>query len=247
MRLRPRLITATAAVGLTVLALGDTASAHVGISETDAVAGGYTTLTFSAGHGCGESPTTEIRIQIPESIPAPTPTRNANWEIEKVIEQLETPIETDHGATATERVSEVVYTAITPLPNGIRDVFQLSVKVPEDAAGETIWFPTVQTCEEGVNRWIEIPAEGQDPHDLESPAPGISVVAATGDGHDQGTDDHDADAAAGADAGSETSDDSDAEDSDADDGTDPITWVALALGALGLGLGGFALARTRSA
>jgi uncharacterized protein YcnI len=28
----------------------------------------------------------------------------------------------------------------------------------------------------GAERWIEIPAEGQDAHDLESPAPGGKIV-----------------------------------------------------------------------
>jgi len=59
----------------------------------------------------------------------------------------------------------------------------LSVAIPEDAAGTTLFFPTIQTCESGETAWIEIPAEGQDHDDLESPAPGVTVVEGGGDDH----------------------------------------------------------------
>jgi uncharacterized protein YcnI len=70
-----------------------------------------------------------------------------------------------------------VYTAKEPIPDGFRDTFELSVSIPEDAAGTTIYFPTIQSCVDGESPWIEIPAEGQDPEELESPAPGVAVVA----------------------------------------------------------------------
>ena len=110
--------------------------------------------------------------------PAVTPTVNPNWDVEKVMEELDEPIEAGHGEQITERVAEVVYTAKTPLPDGYRDAFVLSLQVPEDPAGETLYFPTIQTCEEGETAWIEIPEAGQDSEELEVPAPSIEVVAA---------------------------------------------------------------------
>ena len=62
-----------------------------------------------------------------------------------------------------------MYTAITPLPDGYRDVFELAVNIPADAAGTRLYFPTIQTCEVGETAWIELPAEGQDPEELEHP------------------------------------------------------------------------------
>ena len=132
-------------------------------------------------HGCDGSATTELRIQMPESIPEVTPTRNANWTASKVTEALDTPITDPEGAQFTERVSEVVYTAITPLPDGYRDVFELAVNIPDDAAGTRLYFPTIQTCEVGETAWIELPAEGQDPEELEHPAPSVMVVAPPAD------------------------------------------------------------------
>ena len=159
------------------MAVSATAAAHVSIEEDEVAAGSSAIVTFAFSHGCEGSPTTQVRIQMPESIPTVAPTINANWDVEKVTETLDAPIEGAHGEQITERVSEVVYTARTPVEDGFRDTFELSVTIPEDAAGQTIYFPTIQTCEAGETAWIEIPAEGQDPDELESPAPGVDVVA----------------------------------------------------------------------
>ena len=44
-------------------------------------------------------------------------------------------------------------------------------------AGSILYFPTVQECEKGTERWIEIPAEGKDPESYEFPAPGVKLLA----------------------------------------------------------------------
>lgn len=159
------------------------ANAHVTISADTAEAGAYTVLSVSVPHGCDVSPTTRVAIQIPAEITAVTPTRNAFYTVEKGMEQLEAPFTDGHGNEVTERVSEVIYTATTPLPADQRDVFELQLQLPEDAAGETLFFPTVQTCEAGESAWVQLPAAGQDPHELDLPAPAIAVVAASDHGH----------------------------------------------------------------
>ena len=169
-----------AGLGLAV-AVSATAAAHVSIEEDEVVAGSSAIVTLAFSHGCEGSPTTEVRIQMPETIPTVSPTINANWDVEKVTETLDTPIEGDHGEQITERVSEVVYTARTPVEDGFRDTFELSVTIPEDAAGQTLYFPTIQTCAAGESAWIEMPAADQNADDLESPAPSVLVVEATED------------------------------------------------------------------
>jgi uncharacterized protein YcnI len=173
-----------AGLGLAV-AVAATASAHVSIEEDEVATGSSAIVTFAFAHGCEGSPTTQVRIQMPEAIPTVTPTINANWDVEKVTEALDAPIEGAHGEQITERVSEVVYTARTPVEDGFRDTFELSVTIPEDATGQAIYFPTIQTCEAGETAWIEIPAEGQDADELESPAPGVDVVAGEDVGDDE--------------------------------------------------------------
>ena len=187
-RLRPLRVGATAitASGLIVLASAGVASAHITIAEGEVMPGFSVLLTFQVPHGCEGSPTTGVRIQIPEEIVQVRPTINASWDVTKTMEELDEPVEGPFGEEITERVAEVVYTAKTPLPEGYRDVFVLSMPIPEDAAGTTLYFPTIQACEDGEHPWIEIPAEGESRDDLESPAPSVAVVAAPVEDDDQG-------------------------------------------------------------
>ncbi|MCW2737496.1 YcnI family protein [Nocardioides sp.] len=232
---------ATAAIALSLVA---PASAHVSATPSSAAAGSSTVVTFSVGHGCEESPTTQIEIQVPESVLSVTPTRNPFWEVESTIEQLDEPATDAHGNTVTERTASIVYTARTPLPDGQRDTFELSFTVP-DAEGEVLAFPTIQTCEKGETAWTEVPAEGQDHDELENPAPSFEILPASeeDDHHDEGSAEESAEQTAeqtGAEA-------DDAEDgAEEGDGTSALGWAGLAAGLLGLAAGGLALARTRT-
>ncbi|MDR7251490.1 uncharacterized protein YcnI [Nocardioides sp. BE266] len=237
---------ATAAIALSVVA---PASAHVSATVTDASAGAFTVATFSVPHGCEESPTTKVEIQIPESVLSVTPTRNPYYDLKSTITQLDEPTTDAHGNEVTERTSSITYTATTPLPDGQRDTFELSFQVP-DAEGEVLSFPTIQTCEKGRTDWIEVAAEGQDEEELEHPAPSFEILAASGEsGHDHGTAAADDEAAAADDDhADETTADAEAEAaSDAtDDDSSALGWAGLVAGLLGLAAGGLALTRTRT-
>ena len=221
-----RLCAVPVTIGAIVLGLAAPASAHVTISASTTAAGAFTVLTVSVPHGCDGSSTTEVAIQIPEQINAVTPTRNPLWEVDKQVEQLDPPVTDAHGNEITERVATVTYTAITPLPEGYRDAFELSLQLPEQE-GETLVFPTIQTCEQGESAWIEVPEDGQDPEELELPAPSVTVTASDGDAH----------------AAEETPAVQEAEPVD-DDGNSLAAW-ALGAGILGILLGGAALVQAR--
>lgn len=186
--IRPALITTAALTAGVALALGAplAASAHVSATASTTAAGAYSLVTFSVGHGCDGSPTTTVDITIPEGINSVTPTVVAGWDVVKNEVQLDTPITDSHGASVTERVSNVVYTAQTPLPDGYRQAFTLQVQLPEDAAGETLEFPTLQTCEVGSTNWAEPTVEGEEEPEL--PAPSVAVTAAVA-GSEHGHDD----------------------------------------------------------
>ncbi len=166
---------------LALAAVPLSASAHVGADASSTAAGSYTVITFSVPHGCDGSPTTEIRIGLPETIPTVTPTVNPNWTVSRTLVPLDPP--TDDN---TERTSEVIYTAITPLPADQRDTFELSLRLPDGEAGDIVEFPVLQTCAEGSVEWI-----GDE-------VPSITLTAAVeGDGHDHGSsDEHASDAPA---------------------------------------------------
>lgn len=152
------------------------ASAHVGVTPDTTAAGSYANLTFAVPHGCDGSPTTEIRITIPKSVITVTPTVNPNWDVAKIP-----------SATDPDYTSEVVYTAKTPLADGLRDTFTLSVPLPAGKAGDVLEFPVLQTCEVGSTEWNEETVKGED--EPEHPAPSIVLSAASAEGeHGHGGD-----------------------------------------------------------
>jgi uncharacterized protein YcnI len=137
------------------LAPAAAASAHVSASATSTAAGSSSVVTFSVPHGCDGSPTTVVTIQLPESVPTVTPTVNPSWTVEKVVEQLAEPLTDAHGNEITERVTSVVYTTTgAGLPDGYRDTFDLSLRLPEGEVGDVVAFPVVQTCSEGTAEWV---------------------------------------------------------------------------------------------
>jgi periplasmic copper chaperone A len=228
-----------ATTGVLTLALAGTAGAHITADPGEAPSDSYATLDFSVGHGCEESPTTQVRIQIPPSVPSVTPAVNPLWDV-ATKEGKKDKVEL-HGETITRGVSEVTYTAKQPLPADRLDLLTMSVKLPAGEEGESIYFPTLQSCEKGQNRWIQIPAEGESADELESPAPAVVLTAAEG-GHGGGTSDSEDEQSAAQPAASVQA----ASVSNEDDGAPMwLAITALAVGALGLlaGIGGWMAGR----
>jgi uncharacterized protein YcnI len=193
MKLTKTAITVSALAAGTFLAIAAplSASAHISVDPTETAAGSSTVITFALPHGCDGSATTAIRIDIPEGIASVTPTAKPDWTVAEVEAELDTPTEDAEGNPVTTRTQTVVYTAGTPLADGLRDTFALSLPLPADAAGKTLEFPVLQTCEQGETNWNETTVAGED--EPAHPAPAITVTEATGDEHGQGTtagDDH---------------------------------------------------------
>ncbi len=231
-RTAARLLAAPAAAAVLALSIAGPASAHVTITPNTTEAGAFAVLTVSVPHGCDGSATTKIDIEIPEAILSVTPTRNPLWDVDKKIVPLEEPTTDAHGNTVTERVGIVTYTAKTPLPEGYRDTFELSLQIP-DAEGTVLNFPVLQTCEKGSTAWSEVAAEGQDAEELEHPAPTVTITGSVDEVPAPGTI-------------TETDDDdvNDADDSDDEDDSSLGAW-GLGAGALGVLLGGAALIQGR--
>jgi len=217
-----RLGAVAGAAGLLTWGLAAPASAHVTVTPSDTSAGAFVVLTFSVPHGCEGSPTTGITIDIPEEILSVTPTRNPMYDVEKVMVQLDDPVEDAHGNAVTERVGAVNYTTKTPLPDGERDAFELSLQLP-DAAGETLAFPVLQHCRPGETAWVETAEEGQDPEELEHPAPTVTITE----------------------PGDETPTAPEVTVNDEDEGSNTLGILGLVVGTVGVVVGGTALARTR--
>ena len=176
------------------------AVAHVEPSPEEVPAGGFSSIAFRVEHGCDGSPTVGVAIEIPEGVSDVVPRAKAGW----TITQTDTTVTWAGSLDAHQW-----------------DDFELSAQMP-GTEGETIYFPVVQTCEQGEIAWIQIPAEGEE--EPETPAPGVTLTAAGGDEHD-----HEAEGPV----------DEGGEDSDL------VVWLAVALGTLGTILGGVAIAMSR--
>lgn len=178
MKLKKTAITFAAIGAGALLALGGplAASAHVTVDPSSTAAGSYAVLTFAFSHGCEGSPTTAVAIAMPDGIGSVAPTINPGWDV---------AVETDPADTSEHpAVSQVVYTAKTPVADGLRDTLAVSVKLPDDAAGETLAFPVTQTCVEGQTDWVELQTGDAEP---DNPAPVIEVTEALAGGDHHGS------------------------------------------------------------
>ncbi len=161
-----------AAAGAALLS-SSLAFGHVSLEGSEAPAGSYYKAVIRVPHGCDGSPTIRIRIRIPEGVVDVKPQPKPGWEVTTVTGKLAEPY-TNHGRTITEGVREVSWSG-GRLDDAHYDEFVMRVKLP-NRPGEVLYFPTVQECERGVHRWIEIPEAGRNADDYREPAPALRLV-----------------------------------------------------------------------
>ncbi len=155
-----------------MLALTNTAHAHVTLRAAEAQAGSYHKVVLQVGHGCEGSPTREVRVRVPEGMVSVKPMVKPGWEVAVVEGPLAKPY-VSHGKTVTQGVTEIRWTGGS-LPDAHYDEFAFRGKLPEEA-GKVLHVPVVQICERGEHRWIEIPAPGQPADALREPAPSLRL------------------------------------------------------------------------
>ncbi|MEQ1788626.1 MAG: YcnI family protein, partial [Acidimicrobiales bacterium] len=138
-----RLSVAAGTTGAVLLLTAAPSWAHIGTSEDEVAAGATLALGLTVGHGCEDSPTTAVAIQIPEGINNASAFAHPGWTIAAEPETLSPPVTSAHGEEVTERVSVITFTANpgNALPHDVRDTFTINFAAPE-TPGETLWFKT---------------------------------------------------------------------------------------------------------
>ncbi|UZE49035.1 YcnI family protein [Rhodopseudomonas sp. P2A-2r] len=164
---------AAAAAATALISLAAPAVAHVTARPDEATAGAYFQTAFNVGHGCDGSATVAVRVKMPEGVLSVKPQMKPGWTVEIKKRTLAAPQPSLHGKTITETVDEISWRG-GPLPDSMYDTFGVNMKLP-DTPGQTLYFPVVQECEKGANRWIEIPAAGEGAEKLHEPAPGVRL------------------------------------------------------------------------
>jgi periplasmic copper chaperone A len=167
------LIGATALLALLAL-LPSAAAAHATLESDEVPANSFYRAVVKIPHGCDGSPTTAVRVQIPEGVIAVKPMPKAGWKL-TVTEGDYQKAYDYYGTALTRGVKEVAWTGGS-LPDAFYDEFIFRARLTDFAPGTVVYFPVVQQCAEGVHRWIEIPAAGENPDDYEEPAPSVTIV-----------------------------------------------------------------------
>jgi uncharacterized protein YcnI len=141
------------------LALCCAALAHVTLERKEAPIGASYKAVLRVPHGCNGSATVALRVRIPEGYLSVKPMPKAGWKLE--VKRGKYPKPASLGeAKVSEGVTEVDWSGGN-LPDAYYDEFVLTGTIADDlAAGQSMYFPIVQECEKGVNRWIEIPTAG---------------------------------------------------------------------------------------
>ena len=153
------------------------ASAHVTLENRQATIGAGYKAVFAVPHGCAGSATTKIRIQIPEGVIAVKPMPKAGWNVETIKGKYAAEYDY-HGTKYSEAVKEVVWSG-GKLPDQYYDEFVSGTFLTGGLKPDTfLYFPTVQECEQGISRWIDIPegAGSAHMHEDKWPAPGVKLM-----------------------------------------------------------------------
>jgi uncharacterized protein YcnI len=158
------------AAALLALSAG-AAFAHVTLADPQAPVGAYYTSAFKVTHGCAGAATTALRIEIPAAVAVAKPQPKPGWTLEIEHAPLATPMKGEGGVVVTQRVKSITWRG--RLPDEDWDQFGIFARLPE-APGK-LYFPAVQTCETGEERWVEVPAAGETGR-LAHPAPALTVT-----------------------------------------------------------------------
>lgn len=148
------------------------AQAHITLETREAAIGSTYKATFRVPHGCEGSPTVTIRVRIPDGVTGVKPMPKPGWTLETVVDQDMKP---SGGHGAAPAVREVKWSG-GKLLDAHYDEFVLRGSLSDTLKPGMLYFPVVQECEKGVERWIEIPAEGKSAGDTKKPAPGLKLT-----------------------------------------------------------------------
>jgi uncharacterized protein YcnI len=158
------------AIAVAALVAPPAATAHVTLNPGEWEAGGFARFAVRVPNERPNGRTTEITVQFPDNVISASFQPVAGWTRTVEMAQLDEPIEEEGEEPITERIASVTWTGGTIRPGEFQE-FGVSFQVPEEAVGEDLMFPSLQTYSNGeVVRWID-----PDP-EAESPAPRVTVL-----------------------------------------------------------------------
>jgi uncharacterized protein YcnI len=152
-----------------------TAFAHVTLEQQEARVGAGYKAVFRVPHGCAGSATTSIRVKIPEGYIGAKPMPKPGWTL-NITKGKYAKAYKAYGHPISEGTTEIDWTGGKLLDDNYDEFVMSGYLADSLPTDKKFYFPVVQECEKGVNRWIEIPAEGADPDSVEHPAPAVKLL-----------------------------------------------------------------------
>lgn len=221
-----------AAVAAASLAVPAAAQAHVSLHPNTVPAGAFVTLNVRVpGEEDGAS-ANKVDMELPPGFISVDTQNVPGWTVKEVTTKLAQPIQTADGPVDQE-VSHVIWTGDGSsdgrIDNGSFVQFPLSIAMPDNIAGKSLAFKTLEYYSNGkIARWIGPPS-------ADSPAPTINVTPKGGVIED----------VAGDEAGPAAGEVPAATTSSSSGASKGLGIAALIVGAVGVLLGGAALMRSR--
>lgn len=161
---------------LLAMVVSPLAQAHVTLATGEAHINSHYKAVLQVPHGCQGSPTTAIRVQIPDGMIDARPQPKPGWEIDLTQGEYDEPHEL-YGSKVESGVQEIAWQGNT-LADEYYDEFVFTGYLSSDLEpGSPLPLPVVQECEDGTTRWIDTPdsdASSQDHSD--TPAPVLKLL-----------------------------------------------------------------------
>ncbi|WP_158965312.1 DUF1775 domain-containing protein [Chachezhania sediminis] len=174
------ILKSAAIAALTLCATAGSALAHATLEQKEAAIGTTTKVTLRVPHGCKGEATHTVRIEIPEGLYAVKPMPKPGWDLAIETGAYATPYD-NHGTQMTEGPKVVTWSG-GHLEDAWYDEFTVRGTVgPNMEPGTVLFFPSLQTCANGVADWTDTSGS----HDVPNPAPKLTLVAGAG-GADHG-------------------------------------------------------------
>ena len=147
-----KLLTSTVAASLYLIAAQSSANAHIIIENMEGKAGYNDMLTLIIPHGCGLSPTTQVRMKIPDGIKFAVPYKGDGWNVDITKRKIDKPI-AGEGGPVTEVPDEIIWKG-NSLPSEQLGLFRFMAGLP-NTPGKVLYFKTIQVCGDTEERWID--------------------------------------------------------------------------------------------
>jgi periplasmic copper chaperone A len=166
---RIRAIQGFAAVTVAIPLLTTASVAHVTLAEKNAPVGVDYKAIFRVPHGCRGSATVKLSVEMPEGFIDVKPQPKPGWQIE-IVKGSYAKSYNHYRSQVTEGVKSVTWSGGN-LPDDYYDEFILVGYLDKGLPpGSTLYFPAVQTCEQGVDRWTEKPDDVKSPDQHSAPS-----------------------------------------------------------------------------